>query len=113
FRVNALELLLNLRTSLTNDQELEQEDRELIMRLSPLYTSRLQEELDAGRQQGLQQGLQQGERLVVENLLKARFGSLDPDFSVIIDRILLLPVEEFTPLILNSSRTELIAHFSN
>ncbi len=32
-------------------------DRELIMRLSPLYTSRLQEELDAGRQQGLQQGL--------------------------------------------------------
>ncbi|WP_043998529.1 hypothetical protein, partial [Microcystis aeruginosa] len=54
FRVNALELLLNLRTSLTNDQELEQEDRELIMRLSPLYTSRLQEELDAGRQQGLQ-----------------------------------------------------------
>ncbi|MCZ8065145.1 MAG: flagellar assembly protein H [Microcystis sp. LE17-20D] len=113
FRVNALELLLNLRTSLTNDQELEQEDRELIMRLSPLYTSRLQEELDAGRQQGLQQGLQQGERLVVENLLKARFGSLDPDLSVIIDRILLLPVEEFTPLILNSSRTELIAHFSN
>ncbi|MCZ8126972.1 MAG: flagellar assembly protein H [Microcystis sp. LE19-114.1B] len=113
FRVNALELLLNLRTSLTNDQELEQEDRELIMRLSPLYTSRLREELDAGRQQGLQQGLQQGERLVVENLLKARFGSLDPDLSVIIDRILLLPVEEFTPLILNSSRTELIAHFSN
>ena len=113
FRVNALELLLNLRTSLTNDQELEQEDRELIMRLSPLYTSRLQEELDAGRQQGLQQGLQQGERLVVENLLKARFGNLDPDLSLIIDRILLLPVEEFTPLILNSSRTELIAHFSN
>ena len=113
FRVNALELLLNLRTSLTNDQELEQEDRELIMRLSPLYTSRLQEELDAGRQQGLQQGLQQGERLVVENLLKARFGNLDPDLSLIIDRILLLPVEEFTPLIINSSRTELIAHFSN
>ncbi|TRU24328.1 MAG: flagellar assembly protein H, partial [Microcystis aeruginosa Ma_QC_B_20070730_S2] len=41
------------------------------------------------------------------------FGNLDPDLSVIIDRILLLPVEEFTPLILNSSRTELIAHFSN
>ena len=57
--------------------------------------------------------LQQGERLVIENLLKARFGSLDPDLSLIIDRILLLPVEEFTPLILNSSRTELIAHFSN
>ena len=113
FRVNALELLLNLRTSLTNDQELEQEDRELIMRLSPLYTSRLQEELDAGRQQGLQQGLQQGERLVIENLLKARFGSLDPDLSLIIERILLLPVEEFTPLIINLSRTELIAHFSN
>ncbi len=56
---------------------------------------------------------EQGERLVVENLLKARFGSLDPDLSVIIDRILLLPVEEFTPLIINSSRTELIAHFSN
>ena len=50
---------------------------------------------------------------MVENLLKARFGNLDPDLSLIIDRILLLPVEEFTPLIINSSRTELIAHFSN
>ena len=39
------------------------------MRLSPLYQERLS--------QTTQSGVEQGERLVVENLLKVRFGALD------------------------------------
>jgi hypothetical protein len=108
FRVNALELLLNLRSTLADNQNLEPEDRELIMRLSPLYTSRLNEATEAG----LQQGLQQGERLVIENLLQVRFGNLDPELSAIIPKILLLPSAEFTPPLLQLSREELISRFS-
>ena len=55
--------------------------------------------------------MQQGERLVVENLLRVRFGSLDAELSSAIDRLLSLPPEEFTPLLLQLSREELLARF--
>ena len=49
------------------------------MRLAPLY--------EQDREQAIQQGMQQGERLVVENLLRVRFG-VDEELSAIIDRLL-------------------------
>jgi hypothetical protein len=61
------------------------------MRLSPLYQERLS------------QATQQGERLVVENLLRVRFGELDEELSAIIEPVLALPPEEFTPLLLQLS----------
>ncbi|MGH2412863.1 MAG: hypothetical protein ACRDEA_04040 [Microcystaceae cyanobacterium] len=62
-----------------------------------------------GEQRGEQRGIQQGERLVVENLLKVRFGELDSALAAIIDPILELPPEEFTPLLMQLSREELLA----
>jgi predicted transposase YdaD len=53
--------------------------------------------LERGLEQGLERGLEQGERLVVENLLRVRFGELDPEIQAIISRILQLSPEEFTP----------------
>lgn len=100
-RSNALELLFNLRVTLEESQDLEQEDRELIMRLSPLYLERLSE------------ATQQGERLVVENLLKVRFGVLDEELSAIIEPLLALSPEEFTPLLLELSREDLLKRFRN
>jgi len=86
------------------------------MRLSPLYQEdrekAIQEGVEIGLQQGVQQGLQQGERLVIENLLKFRFGGLDEELGAIIDPLLALPPEEFTPLLLQLSRSELLARFS-
>jgi len=124
-----LELVYNLLTRLETSQELEPEDRELIMELSPIYLQRLetatQEGLQQGVQQGLQQGLQQGiqeglqqgakqtKRIVVENLLRVRFGSLDDELSAIIEPLVELPVEEFTPLLVQLSREELLARFRN
>jgi hypothetical protein len=103
FRANALELLFNLRTNLEISQNIEEEDRELIMRLSPLYQERLS--------QATQSGVERGERLVVENLLKVRFGALDAELSAIIEPVLALTPEEFTPLLLQLSREELLARF--
>ncbi|WP_208821508.1 hypothetical protein [Tolypothrix sp. PCC 7910] len=74
------------------------------MRLAPLYQQ--------DREQATQQGIEQGERLVVENLLKVRFGELDNELQPIISSLVALPPEEFTPLLLQLSREELIARFS-
>jgi hypothetical protein len=74
------------------------------MRLAPLYQQ--------DREQTKQQGIQQGERLVVENLLKVRFGEIDNELQAIIEPLLTLPPEEFTPLLLQLSREELIDRFS-
>jgi hypothetical protein len=103
FRSNALELLYSLRTNLEASQNLDEEDRELIMRLSPLYEQRLEE--------ATQQGIQQGQRVVVENLLRFRFGSLDEQLEAIVEFVLELPPEEFTRLLLQLSREELLARF--
>jgi flagellar biosynthesis/type III secretory pathway protein FliH len=97
------------------------------MERSPIYLQRLetatQEGLKQGLQQGVQQGLQQGvqqglqqgakhtKRIVIENLLRVRFGSLDDELSAIIEPLVELPVEEFTPLLVQLSREELLARF--
>jgi hypothetical protein len=99
FRGATLELLYNLRQNLRVNQSPEDDDRELIMRLEPLY------------QQDREQAKLEGERLVVENLLRVRFGSLDNELRAIISPLLALLPEEFTPLLMQLSREELIARF--
>lgn len=103
FRKAALELLYNLQQNLQVTQNQDEEDRELLMRLAPLYQQ--------DREQAKQQGIQEGERLVVENLLKFRFGEIDNELQEIIEPLLILPPEEFTPLLLQLSREELINRF--
>jgi hypothetical protein len=106
-RTAALELLYNLQQNLQLNQTQDEDDRELVMRLAPLY----QQDREQAIQEGEQRGLVQGERLIVENLLKVRFGELDNELQAIITPLLALPPEEFTPLLLQLSRAELIARF--
>lgn len=47
----------------------------------------------------------------MENLLQVRFGSLNKELSAIIEPVLALSPEEFTPLLMQLSREELIARF--
>ncbi|MFM6403507.1 MAG: hypothetical protein ACKPGT_02185 [Microcystis sp.] len=78
-----------------------------------VYQEALAEGEKQGLERGLERGLQEGERLVVENLLRVRFGELDPEIQAIISRILQLPPEEFTPLLLHCSKQELLNQFGN
>jgi hypothetical protein len=94
-----LELLYNLQDNLNLESSQDEDDRELIMRLQPLY------------QQKQAQAIQQGERLVVENILKTRFGELDDTLQAIAEAALTLPPAEFTPLLMQLSQEELIARF--
>ena len=80
--------------------------------LSDLKQTRVyQEALAEGEERGLERGLERGERLVVDNLLRVRFGELDPPLQAIISRILQLSPEEFTPLLLQYSKQELLKRF--
>ncbi len=119
-RDTVLKLLGGLRAILERNTNLEQEDRKLIMRLSEVYKQQLaedtQQSIQQATQQGIQQGIQQGvreeRRTIIENLLKARFGSLDEQLSSITERLLELSPEEYTSLLLQLSREELLDRFS-
>ncbi len=96
-----LELLYNLQQNLRINQspDIETEDRELIMRLAPLYQKERelarQEGLQEGLQQGEQRGLQQGEQLLIIRQLNRRIGTMD---SSLIQQVQKLPVVQLEEL---------------
>jgi len=94
---------LSLKTQIEIKQVPDEEDREVLMNLSPIYLERLAE--------AEQKGVQNERRTVIENLLRARFGSLDNELNLIIQPLLALTPEEFSPLLIQLSREELISRF--
>jgi hypothetical protein len=73
------------------------------MRLEPLYQQ--------DREQAKLEGRQEERRQIVENLLQVRFGTLDDQLRAIIQPVLALPPSEFTPLLMQLSKEELVARF--
>ena len=117
-----LEILASWRKNIEVKDHVSDEERELIMSLSPAYLKQreewrqegLQEGLQEGRQEGLQEGRQEGLRLIVVSLLTARFGNLDEELSAIVTLMMELSLTERTELLLqlsNLSREELLARF--
>ncbi|BAY73249.1 hypothetical protein NIES23_60770 (plasmid) [Trichormus variabilis NIES-23] len=104
-RRNVLEIIYKWRVSLMIQQELTQDDQELIMNLTQAY--------EEARTAAVQEGVQQGQRQVVENLLRFRFGEVDEELSKVVDSLLELSAEKFTPMCLELSREELLARFSH
>jgi hypothetical protein len=135
WRASTLELVCNLLAILESrqrqQQELDSEEQELIMQLSPIYLQKLEEVtqqgierglqqgierglqqgVERGVEQGLQQGVEQERRNTVETLLVMRFGEVDSALAAIIPSLILLSAAEFTPLLIQSSREELLARF--
>jgi hypothetical protein len=103
-RSNALLLLANLQATIQASQNIDQEEQELAMELSPLLLK--------WREEALQEGLRTERRTMIENFLRAKFGVLDEELSVIIEPLLELPSSEFAVLLLQLSREELLARFS-
>ncbi|PSB39821.1 flagellar assembly protein H [filamentous cyanobacterium Phorm 46] len=97
-RIIALELLYQLQSNLVTDteQELQPEERELIMAIPSLF----REQLEAAQQQGLEQGRQTQQRLILENFLQVRFGEVNSKMTVVLSPISKLPAAEFTVLLL-------------
>jgi hypothetical protein len=86
-RDNVLDLLGNLRVTLEAKINIEPEERELIMQLSPLYFEKIQAAERVGEARG--------EARMVMRLLNSRFGAIDDRFA---DRIRQLNVAQLENL---------------
>ena len=103
FQKATLELVYNLRQNLRVNQDLEEDDRELIMRLEPLYQQDRerakqegkQEGRQEGRQEGKQEGQQEGEQRLVIRLLHRRLSEID---ASLIERVQGLSIEQLENL---------------
>ncbi|PSF30449.1 hypothetical protein C7H19_23930 [Aphanothece hegewaldii CCALA 016] len=116
FRDNLLEILASWRKTLELKDNKSEEERELIMNLSPAYIEqrelwRLEGKLE-GKIEGKIEGNFEGQSLMVASLLEERFGFLDEELSNLIPTLMQLPLPERTRLLLqiaNLSREDLIA----
>ena len=112
-RAIALELLYKLQSGLAvnQEQQLEAEDRELVMAIAPLFQQQLeaakqegrQEGIQEGRQEGRQEGIQEGQRSILESFFLVRFGELDAVLAAFLTPVSALPATEFTMLFLQLS----------
>ncbi|MBD2437043.1 DUF4351 domain-containing protein [Nostoc sp. FACHB-110] len=82
-----LELVYNLRENLKINQELETDDRELVMRLEPLY--------QRDREQAIWEGNRQGEERLVLRQLNRRLGEINQS---LIEQIQKLSIEQLENL---------------
>ncbi|MEZ2240843.1 flagellar assembly protein H [Microcoleus sp.] len=101
-RIIALELLYRLQSNLVADipQELESEERELIMAITPLFQQQIQAAQQQAREEGLEQGRQEQQRLILSDFLSGRFGELSPKMRVFLTPLSKLSATEFTRMLL-------------
>jgi Domain of unknown function (DUF4351) len=88
YKQATLELVYNLRQNLRINQNLESDDRELIMRLEPLYQQ--------DREKAKLEGKEEGQQDLIIRLLNRRFGEID---AALIERIRELSIEQLEGLV--------------
>jgi len=108
--------LVALLTKRQNQEEnLDPEDKELIVTLTQMYEEAMADVREEFLQQGLQQGTEIGEKQatlrLINNLLRTRFGEVDQELAAMVETIASFPSEEFVPPLLQLSRSELLARF--
>jgi hypothetical protein len=123
FLGDIIELVHNLIAVLSarqrQEHDIDQDDQELIMKLSQMYQQQLeeikkqerQEGLQEGEKRGLDRGIERERRAMIESILQVRFGEVDSQLATIINSLIAMNREEFTPLLLQLSREELLARF--
>ncbi len=115
WRESTIELVCNLLAILElrqrQQEELDAEEQELVMQLSPIYLQRLEEATQQGIEQGIERGAERERRNTVETLMLMRFGEIDAQLATIISSLIALSPSEFTPLLMELSRQELLARF--
>ncbi|MEI6444005.1 MAG: DUF4351 domain-containing protein [Nostocales cyanobacterium ELA583] len=111
FRKVTLELLYNLQKNLNINQQIETDDRELVMRLAPLYQEDRERARQEGREEGEREGRQEGERegrqegeqQIILRLLNRRFGQLEISLIEQIQRLSTDELESLGDVLLDFS----------
>ncbi|MFM6013886.1 MAG: hypothetical protein ACKPCI_10265 [Dolichospermum sp.] len=117
-RYTILKLLGTWKITMEISNEIDVEDRELIMNLTPAYLEweRITElrGLERGKEIGKEIGKEQERRQILENLLLARFGFIDEQLAAVVQTVLNITPHEYTTLLLqlsSLSREQLLARF--
>jgi hypothetical protein len=107
YRDETLKLFVKLKITLESRNDREPNETELMMRLaeSPLFVEYMERANAKTRTESFQS--------VVEGLMINRFGVLDEELAATIPHIVELPPVEFTSLLLQLDRQELIDRFTN
>jgi flagellar biosynthesis/type III secretory pathway protein FliH len=85
-------------------------EQEKIMQLT---TSWMEQGIEQGLEQGIEQGLEQERRSAISGLLELRYGAIDDQLTAILPTLMILTSVEYTPLIFQLSKPELIEHLKN
>ena len=140
-RTTTLELMYSLQANLQATQNLDEEDREFIMQLSPLYLQQIEDAVQKGKAEGRLEGRLEGKaegrlegrlegkaegqlegeklgkkeaiRQSIESIIEIKFGEIDQELSQIIEPLMQLPQKEAIKAIMQLSRDELIQRFAN
>jgi hypothetical protein len=108
-RNRILQMLTSWKIRIEMTAPINTEEEELLMALSQAYLDWEQATELRGELRGERRGELRGERKVVEALLQNKFGELDEALAAIVPQLLALPTAEYTRLILQLSREELLA----
>jgi hypothetical protein len=120
----ALELLVSWRINMEVLEQVELEERRILMALSQVYVE-WEKQTEArgaalgeargvalGEARGEARGLEQERKAAIEGLMLARFGAIDPDLLQLIPILMKLNSAEYTKLLVDLSREELLQHFN-
>ncbi|MBP0020287.1 MAG: hypothetical protein J7647_22380 [Cyanobacteria bacterium SBLK] len=109
------ELISLLAKRQNKEQDLDRDDEELIMTLTQMYEEAMaeirQQAKEEGREEGREEGQKQATYRLIENIFRVRFEAIDEELAGIIESIMKLSSQEFTPLLLQLSREDLIDRF--
>ncbi|WP_404790166.1 hypothetical protein [Altericista sp. CCNU0014] len=111
-RRRILQLLAGWKITLEINDPADDEERGVLMVLSQAY---LEWEKET-EERGIQQGIQSERRITLENLFKARFGTIDESLMAILPKLVALSAEDYTRLLLELpglSQDEVVKRFQN
>lgn len=104
-RDNVLDLLVNLRVTLKARTNIEPEDQELVMQLSPLYLEKIRAAELVGEQRGAQLGEQRGEireaQVLIFRQLNRRVGNVPMEIESRVKMLTLTRLEELGEALLD------------
>lgn len=104
-RSSALSLLVSWRISMEVMEQVDSEERRILMALSQAYQE--------WEQQTRRQGLQQERQAAIASFMRLRFGEVDRELQAIIPALTNLSAEEYTRLLWQLSREELLQRFTD
>jgi hypothetical protein len=107
-RESALNLLVAWRINMEIVEEIQREEREIQMALSQAY---LEWEKQTERR-GREQGREEERESTIRNLMQLRYGRIDEPLEALLPQLLALSNENYTRLLLELSKDDLIAHFA-